>query len=111
LYDKGLHRLYYAGFSAFFLIAAALYLHRAEIKKITMLSLIGDASYSIYLSHFFSIGLTSFVRSYYGIGEVTDMVLVSLFIIINLVFSTIVGVLVYRLIEEPVNLRLRKKRH
>lgn len=111
LYKEGLHRFFYGGLSATALVLGAIYLSSTNVYRNKVFSLLGDASYSIYLSHFFSIGLTSFVRSYFGLNNVTDMNLITIFIITNIIFSSIVGIVVYKLIEEPINLKLRKKRH
>jgi exopolysaccharide production protein ExoZ len=107
-----LHRFYSSGLSAALVILAALLLSSKDrVQKSNWLSLMGDASYSIYLSHFFSIGLFSFVRQKLGLADITDMSLIVFFIIVAMIFSTLVGIVVYKLIEQPINLKLRNKRH
>lgn len=107
-----LNRFYISGLSAALVILAALLLSTKEsIKKSNWFSLMGDASYSIYLSHFFSIGLFSFVRQKLGLADITNLGLIVFFITAAMIFSTLVGVVVYKLIEKPINLKLRNKRH
>ncbi|OJH81853.1 O-acetyltransferase [Serratia marcescens] len=62
------------------------------------LSLTGDASYSIYLSHMFTIGMTILVSRKTFLETKFDY----LFIPFSVIASTTVGIVIYLLIEKPL---------
>lgn len=111
-YHTELHRLIHSGIPATILILSVLYLHND--KKVLLsywLNEIGNASYSIYLSHVFSLGLFRFIRNSLGYGHITDFWIATFAISLAIILSTIIGLLVYKLIEMPINLKLRQRRH
>lgn len=69
------------------------------MKNLPLLKWLGDASYSIYLTHIFSLAACRLVFSYlephHSINELA-------FIVVGLGVSALVGVLTYRLFERPI---------
>lgn len=110
-FDLG-HRFFYAGLPAFFVVLAALMIDLSSVREFKLLHLIGNASYSIYLSHVFALGFLRAVwnkmsySSYQG-----DVYLGLMLILIAIIFSVLVGVVVYELLEKKINLKLRRKVH
>lgn len=74
------------------------------MKNLPLLKWLGDASYSIYLTHIFSLAACRLAFTYLqpqgGINELT-------FIVVGLSVSALIGVLTYRLYERPVMHGLR----
>ncbi|EJR0224595.1 acyltransferase family protein [Raoultella planticola] len=80
---------------------------RYEEVKMPTINLIGDASYSIYLTHVSLLFIKNKIMSFIYSGD-------SIWIIIlgNLLFvllSTVIGVVLYRTIEKPIIQKLKKK--
>ncbi len=69
-------------------------------REITGLRTLGDASYSLYLTH---------LPVIYAVGRVLDVSLVNavVFVGLEIFFSLVVGILTYRLVEQPL---LRSRR-
>ena len=63
--------------------------------------LLGGASYSIYLTHVFSIGLISFLFTRYHFSSIS-------FNLLSISLSIFVGVLSYRMVEIPLISTIRK---
>ncbi len=105
------HRVLYSGIPASFVVLSALALPTFKGKLNSFLSLIGDASYSIYLSHFFTIGTLSVLRGLFGFYADTDFSYAILFIVLNLIVSTFVGIIIYVFVEKKINILLRGKAH
>lgn len=59
------------------------------------LKLLGDASYSIYLTHLFSIGIAFLIFNKIGIDPI-------LFVLTSILLSVIVGVLYFLIIEKNI---------
>lgn len=99
-HHSAISRTMFWGFASFALVsAAALYEGgRERMALIRPLSWLGDISYSLYLSHFFTLAL--FVRLQAHISPIKDgfgIFAIIVFVLLNLVVSQ----LCYRLIEEP----------
>ena len=95
------------GLPAILLVVATLSLDRAgRIPPINSLKLIGDASYSIYLSHILSIEV---VESLWIIpGWQTDTLATQLmFVAACIGTSTLVGIAAFHMVEQPMLRRLR----
>ena len=78
----------------------------ARIRKISAFELLGDASYSIYLTHIFSLGIVRIVWVKAGLAREQPF-LVTAFAVCSCVIAVAVAVLVYKKVELPVLLRLQ----
>jgi exopolysaccharide production protein ExoZ len=92
------------GVPASILVFVAVMLDRTRIRWPDALILLGDASYSIYLTHFF---VTQIVVIFARRLHLQNMVALGLFLLIAMVVVGFVGVLVHILIEKPLNSRVR----
>lgn len=92
------YRFVWMGIPAFLLCSGFLLCKGCEYKsKLTnFLGLMGDASYSIYLSHPFSLNIIAFVWMRLGLGSPW------LYIIISCLFSLASSIFVYSYIEKPL---------
>jgi exopolysaccharide production protein ExoZ len=77
----------------------------SRFRELPLLKLLGDASYSIYLTHIFTLAACRvlFMRLFPGTAP-NEL----LFVIVALCASSIVGVLTYRLYEKPAMLLLER---
>lgn len=105
------NRFFDAGITASFIVLGALLIDHSKKAEISWLHLLGNASYSIYLSHIFALGLYRFIRE--SMGFVYDQNIFNgvLLVLVAIALSALVGVAVYRLIELPINQKLRNKPH
>jgi exopolysaccharide production protein ExoZ len=83
-----------------------------KISRITALAYLGDASYSLYLSHLFSLGVARLTWSKLGL-EQDSLMRAAGFAVYSMVAVIIGAVLVYRLVEKPMLISLQKlaRRH
>lgn len=109
--EFGWHRILYSGIPASIVVFSALSLPNFTGRLNSALCLIGDASYSIYLSHFFTIGTLSALRGGLGYYANTSFSNAVLFISINVIASALVGIIIYLFLEKKINLFLRGKAH
>ncbi|MDB6159884.1 MAG: hypothetical protein JWO04_3590 [Gammaproteobacteria bacterium] len=83
-----------------------------RIRKISGFELLGDASYSIYLTHIFSLGIARIIWVKAGLAAGTAAaalpLLAATFALFSCVFAVAVAVLVYKHVELPVLLRLQE---
>jgi exopolysaccharide production protein ExoZ len=84
-----------------------------RIRKISGFELLGDASYSIYLTHIFSLGVVRIVwvkagLAAAGTAATAQPLLAAAFALVACVFAVAVAVLVYRQVELPVLMRLQQ---
>ena len=95
------------GIPAVLLVVAALGLDRAgKIPQIGFLQLLGDASFSIYLSHILTIEVVELLWEMSDWN--TDALASQLsFIVLSFSISTVVGIAVYQTVEKPLLRRLR----
>lgn len=103
------HRAFSAGIASTIIVLGALMIQIKDIKsaKHHLLHLLGNASYSIYLSHVFSLGLLRFILNKV---QVEPSFMNGLIIIFSaLVLSSIVGVLAYFFVERPLIKMFRKR--
>lgn len=103
----GVTRVVAWGIPAILLVIAALSLDRAGmIPPIKVLKLIGDASYSIYLSHILSIEVVEFLweTAAWSVGTPAMQVI---FAVVCITFSATVGILAFYMIEQPMLRSLR----
>ncbi len=64
-------------------------------------ALLGDASYSIYLSHIFSLGVARVIWTRWS-GQSADVAHAAAFAIFGMLAATLGGILVYRCLEKPI---------
>jgi len=107
--SHGLQRLEWGVCGMLAVYAAAVLEDRLGARIPRWSLLIGDASYSIYLSHAPLLGLYIFLLKKAhvlvpGRVRVEDEAITML---VSLVLSTVIGILVYKLVELPMNNRLR----
>ena len=89
-----LPRIFEYGVPSFLIVMACLYVKIGEHRWAVLL---GDASYALYLSHIFTLGvLRKFVAPYLGEGEIAAY----LFVIISLVVCTLVSVVIHKYIDN-----------
>jgi len=98
-WHSGLPRLVSAGIPSLLLIYALISIDFTKVREFKTLHLIGDASYSLYLSHVFTLVA---VRVAYGFLPFDWMQHELIFIFFCLVGSVIVSLFVYRCFEAPV---------
>jgi len=95
------------GIPAALMVVATLSLDRAgKIPSISSLKLIGDASYSIYLSHILSIEVIEFLWETTGWPTGT-LVTQLIFVMVCIGSSTLVGIAAFYLVEQPMLKSLR----
>jgi len=102
----GGHRLLFWGIPGGLIVLGALSLEQNEIPFSGSVSKLGNSSYSLYLSHPFTV---------FGVGKVlavlslTGYVYNASLIILAFVASVVVGIISYRLIERPSSKRLGRR--
>jgi exopolysaccharide production protein ExoZ len=81
------------GFPAFLLVAATVTIeNNRSIRLVPPLALLGDASYSIYLTHTLTVSAIGKFKAYFN---------PSAFFIASLTLSALIGVAAWRLVERP----------
>lgn len=102
----GFYRAFRFGILAVLIVAASVL---APWPRSSLLRLLGDASYSVYISHFFV--LSAFAQAWRRLGFSTDTTLsIFSFYLAGFVICAIVGVLCWRIVENPISERLRHLR-
>jgi exopolysaccharide production protein ExoZ len=71
-----------------------------------VLELIGNASYSIYLTHFFAFGVIAVIGNRFG-GYTGSTIFAVVYFFVAVLASMLAGVAVYKLIELPLTERVR----
>jgi len=105
-------RFYSSGIPALGVLYGALKLEYKENIFGRFIHEIGNASYSIYLSHIFTLGLLRAVWNKFLFTPSDNILLFGIaFMIIAISASTFAGWISYKLIEEKINNKLRKKSH
>lgn len=101
-YDFMLTRVAQYFVPAFLIVAGAVFYdcERPEAKKWKLLSLIGDAAYSIYIVH--SMVLPVVTRFWKLTGLQGDWRFNAIYLALGVVASVIAGILCYRLVEYPM---------
>jgi exopolysaccharide production protein ExoZ len=96
------------GFPAALILTGCVFIERSfSFPRSKGLLLVGAASYSIYLTHF---GTLPIVRKIWLSTHGSEASFRWMFILISVIFSTIVGLVCYRLVELPLLTLLRTKR-
>jgi exopolysaccharide production protein ExoZ len=88
-------------------VAGALSPRLREWRNRPMLAL-GDASYSIYLTHLFALGLLRWVWTQLALPQ-TGLAYGWLFMLAAIVFASLVGCLVHRALEQPLTSGLSRR--
>ncbi len=92
-----LHRAFRWGLASSIIVYCVVSIEKArKIQFRGLLSYLGDMSYSLYLSHIFSINLVGFVWGKIVGGHY------SLFILVAVCFSVLVGHISYQMMEKPI---------
>lgn len=103
-------RLLVWGVPAVLTVVACLSLEsRGAVGPNRLLTLLGDASYSIYLTHILTLGVIRTVWNRLGLVE-QDPLAAWIFIAAALAISSAVGVAVYFLLEAPIQRLARRRR-
>ena len=103
--DIALPRALIFGVPGAFLVAGMLGLNRRWPRHpVPLLKLLGDASYSVYLTHVFTVGVIGAIWKKLAVGpHVSDVILLS----IAFAATQLVGVLVFKFVETPLISRAR----
>ena len=96
------HRLFGAGIPASLVLSGACILPGIRINGLNWLSQLGDASYSIYLSHIFVLATLRFAWLKTGI-ENTSETIGYLFILSSIVASSFTGLFIFHKIENKLS--------
>ena len=99
--ETTLPRIVAAGIPAFLIVAGAVFSEsRYQLKPSRTLVLLGDASYSIYLSHVIVLPVVAKLWLASGLdgGGLSGMV----FVIVAMAASAFAGVVLYKLVERPL---------
>jgi exopolysaccharide production protein ExoZ len=95
------------GIPAMLLVVATISLDRAGmIPSINILKLVGDASYSIYLSHILSIEVVEFLWEITG-WSIDTLATQLVFVVVCIGLSAAVGILTFYMVEQPMLKGLR----
>lgn len=103
--DGDLYRPLIAGSCAFAFVYAAVSLE-AKIKKYNFLLLLGDSSYSLYLTHTLVAPFLVFAWIIFGLNKQIHFVI---FIFFILIICQTLAIITYKYIEAPLNRFLRAK--
>jgi len=100
-------RAIYWGIPATLIVLGAVMLENTgKLPKFRILHLLGDASYSIYLAHIYSLGILGIIWSKLITPEPT-LVQITSFVLTGLVVSSICGIVLHFIIEKPLTRYLR----
>ncbi|MBR0697933.1 acyltransferase [Bradyrhizobium lablabi] len=89
------------GIPAFLLVAAAVIIEKnQDVPLVPALALLGDASYSIYLTHTLTISAVAKFKAYFNPAS---------FFVTSLILSAMVGVAAWRIFERPFTEILRPR--
>jgi exopolysaccharide production protein ExoZ len=72
-----------------------------HIRRVRPLAYLGDASYSIYLSHIFSLGVLRVAWAKLGL-EHSSAIYATAFAVASIIFAIIGGAICYRYLETPM---------
>ncbi|MBL4646011.1 MAG: acyltransferase [Rhizobiales bacterium] len=97
-----LHRVFISGIPAVFIVYGALYM--PQIKN-GLLALLGNASYSVYLAHFYIITICFKIAAMLELTVNTDVLFLGVF-----VASIASGLVFYYLIEKPIGRYIKSAR-
>jgi len=99
------------GIASFLLVLGALHFQSREGFWQGIFHTIGNASYSIYLSHIFTLGLLRYVWISFLDIQLQGFFGAITFMFVAVGLSIFVGWLSYEIIEKNINLKLRHKKH
>ncbi len=94
------------GIPAVFIVGAAIIVF--ENKHLPLLQLMGDASYSIYITHLFALEFAVYLAHLLNLNDPSPMNMV-LALGMQMIMATIVGVIVHKIIEKPLTSLLRAR--
>ena len=106
--DTAVSRVIVWGIPAFVLVGTSINMESRIGKRIpALVLLIGDASYSIYLSHWFVMPVVRHIENMHRVAAVRSAAST---IVLGVVLSTVVGIGCYWWIERPINRFFRVRR-
>ena len=94
------------GIPAVFIVGSAIIVF--ENKRLPLLHLLGDASYSIYITHLFALEFAVYLARLLKLSDPTPMNMVLAFGM-QMIIATIVGVIIHKIVEKPLTAFLRGK--
>lgn len=98
-------RVLYWGLPGALLVAGTLCLEASgAIKRSRFLYALGDASYSIYLSHIITLGI---VRAFWGKFDLKQWLPDAILLIVGVVASIVIGYLFHLFVEKPASAKMR----
>lgn len=105
--DFSIHRAYSLGIPAFLIVLSAVTLEATrKIPVIPFAKLFGDSSYSLYLTHGIVLSATMQGWRWMGFQQASLMG----YAILAILLCVIVGVVTYKLIDDPIQKLLRKRK-
>ena len=87
------------------LLAAVSLENSSGLPKFSWLTLLGDASYSLYLTHIFSLGIARLLWAKAGL-ERESIALVAAYAVFAMALAVSIAVVTYRYVENPTHTRL-----
>jgi len=100
---SALPRSVYAGIPSLLIVAGAIFYERSGgVRALLLPTLLGDASYSLYLSH--GAVLSAYGRLWHASGgpDMSTLVIVSVFYAVAVILAVIFGIMLYRFVEKPM---------
>lgn len=94
------------GIPAVFIVGSAIIVF--ENKRLPLLRLMGDASYSIYITHLFALEFAVYLGHLLKLSDPSLMNMVLAFVM-QMIIATIMGVVIHKVIEKPVTSFLQGK--
>lgn len=106
-YGSLLHRFIYYGLPSALLIAGSVFMERCnKWPRIPLLQMIGNSSYSLYLTHVFTLpAILKFLGLVDGKHDIDGDVVA----IIAIIGTVVAGYMTYKLLEQPIERYLRDK--
>jgi peptidoglycan/LPS O-acetylase OafA/YrhL len=99
LFGIAIGRVVADGIPAAFIVGSAIIVF--ENTRLTFLKLLGDASYSIYITHLFAVKFAVHCADLLNLSDPSPLNMV-LVISMQMIMATILGVIVHKVIEKPV---------
>jgi exopolysaccharide production protein ExoZ len=105
---ENLTRFFYWGIpSALIVVAALMFENSRVLPRLNIMHLLGDASYSIYLSHLFILPIVRKLWLKVIIVQPTIDQIIS-YVLLCILISSIIGIIIHKLIEKPMTKYLRE---
>jgi len=103
-------RIVYPGIPALMIVSGAIFYERSGgIKDITFLLLLGDASYSLYLSHGAVLSAYGQIWRASGGPNISAPIIFFIFYAVGTLLTVAVGITLYHLVEQPILQKLSRR--